>query len=48
MKKVFHLLFVLILSVFVFPIIAQEESSFSETMLSNTVRDNWCIYRPKC
>ena len=43
MKKVFHLLFVLILSVFVFPIIAQEESSFSETMLSNTVRDNWYV-----
>ena len=43
MKKVFHLLFVLILSVFVFPIMAQEESSFSETMLSNTVRDNWYV-----
>lgn len=43
MKKVFHLLFVMVLSVFVFPIIAQEESSLSETMCSNSVRDNWYV-----
>ncbi|MDR0734064.1 MAG: OmpA family protein [Dysgonamonadaceae bacterium] len=43
MKKYIGLLFVLILSIFAFPIIAQEESKLSEIVLKQTYRDNWYI-----
>ncbi|MDR1632731.1 MAG: OmpA family protein [Dysgonamonadaceae bacterium] len=43
MKRNIELLFAVILSVFAFPVIAQEESSLSETVLRNTHYDNWYI-----
>jgi outer membrane protein OmpA-like peptidoglycan-associated protein len=43
MKKVFNSLFVLVLSVFAFPALAQEESSLSEIALRKAYRDNWYI-----